>query len=167
MIARRIFVVIGAFLLACATAAAIMMAITLSMTFWWMPGPLPAGEALRLPIVAVPIFVVVTVTTAIPTLLIAAAAEIYRLRSMVLFALAGVLVATIARGEIVLLTSVLKLPGDRHIRPFPSRLLPHSLLDAIVFAGFAATGAIAGLVYWRIAGRNAGSWRRAGEAQVQ
>jgi len=167
MIGRRIFVVIGAFLLACATAAAIIMVITLAMTFWWMRAPLPASELLRLPMVAVPIFVVVTVTTSIPTLPVAVVAEIYRLRSMVLFALAGVLVATIARAEIALLMSVLKPPGDHHIRPFPSSLLPNSSLGAVAFAGFVATGAIAGLVYWRFAGRNAGSWRRAEDAAVQ
>lgn len=163
MIARRIFVVIGAFLLACATAAAIIMAVTLAITLWWTRAPLPAGEVLRLPMIAVPIFVVVTVTTAIPTLPIAAVTEIYRLRSMALFAVAGVLVAVVARGEIALLMSVLKPAGDHHIRSIPSSLLPHSSFDAVAFAGFAATGAIAGLVYWWFAGRNAGSWRGAGD----
>jgi hypothetical protein len=163
VIARRIFVVIGAFLLACAVAAAIIMAITLAIAFWWTRAPLPWGEVPRLPMVAIPIFVVVTVTTAIPTLSIAALAELYRLRSMLLFVLAGVLVATIARGEIALLVSVLKPAGDHRMRPFPGSLIPHSLFDGVAFSSFVATGAIAGLVYWWLAGRNAGRWCSARE----
>jgi hypothetical protein len=164
MIAHRIFVMMGAYLLACAAAAAIIMVGTLAMSLYWSGVPASAvdvrGLARGLPLLAIPIFIVVTITTAIPTLLIVVVAEIYRLRSIAMFAAGGVLAALVARGEISLLMSVLKPAGDHHIPAFPSNMLLHGLRDFAAFTGFAVTGVVAGLVYWRFAGRNAGNWRR-------
>lgn len=42
-------------------------------------------------------------------------------------------------------------------------LVPHDILNLAVLSGMTSGGIVAGLVYWRIAGRNAGRWRRAGQ----
>src|SRR5579863_4426993 len=40
-------------------------------------------------------------------------------------------------------------------------LIPHQALNVVVLSGMTSAGIVAGLVYWRIAGRNAGRWRAA------
>ncbi len=40
-------------------------------------------------------------------------------------------------------------------------LIPHQALNVVVLSGMTSAGIVAGLVYWRIAGRNAGAWRAA------
>jgi hypothetical protein len=40
-------------------------------------------------------------------------------------------------------------------------LVPHNILNFAVLSGMISGGIVAGLVYWKIAGRNAGSWRQA------
>jgi len=38
-------------------------------------------------------------------------------------------------------------------------LVPHQVLNLAVLSGMTSAGIVAGLVYWKIAGRNAGAWR--------
>jgi hypothetical protein len=38
-------------------------------------------------------------------------------------------------------------------------LIPHQAVNVVVLSGMTSAGIVAGLVYWNIAGRNAGAWR--------
>jgi hypothetical protein len=41
-------------------------------------------------------------------------------------------------------------------------LVPHHVLNLTVLSGMTSAGIVAGLVYWKIAGREAGRWREKG-----
>lgn len=42
-------------------------------------------------------------------------------------------------------------------------LVPHDVLNLTVLSGMTSGGIVAGLVYWKIAGRSAGRWRQRGQ----
>ncbi len=42
-------------------------------------------------------------------------------------------------------------------------LVPHEVLNLAVLSAMTSGGIVAGLVYWKIAGRNAGRWRQGGQ----
>jgi hypothetical protein len=148
----RIFVVLFAFALACVAAAAVMEFAVL----------LPAWTALVDEPVDQQIAAVVIALSAalfwfyalLPAMVIIALAEGFRLRSILFYLLAG---AALALG--------LSYGWDLRFLHAPG--------DAFGGRGaeiMAAVGIVGGFVYWALAGRNAGAWRRppfhAPQAQV-
>jgi hypothetical protein len=135
----RIFVVIFAFLAACVVAAAVVMVafLVLDQTDFAHMTSDPAA------ILAVIGFSSVTLSgyALLPFLLVVALAEGFRLRSALFYALAGGVLALVLTFGSALGISVSQIfVRDRGI---------------MVVAGL-----LAGLVYWAIAGRNAGAWRK-------
>jgi len=96
------------------------------------------------------VFVATTYTGAVsvlPLAILIITAEIFRIRSLLIYALAGA--AILALG---LYTGGLPTPYEESIdRPPPP--IPHGIELAV------AAGAVFGLIYWALAGRNAGRWR--------
>lgn len=128
---RRLFVMLGGFLLACVVAA---LAISLTMTIMVLDktGGNPVVEILALPVRALIVLAVIPPLTIIPVAIAIAIAEWRGIRAWWLHAafgagLAGVISQTVGFAE-----------------PRPSA-------TALV-----VIGALAGLVYWAIAGRKAG-----------
>lgn len=137
----RMFVVIGAYLLAC-------MAASLVLTFGMLQTPSGDGAAWDIPTVA--LWSVSAVAAAViagvamlPALLVIALAEGFAWRSIVLYgALGGVLALTLGYG-----IDFAAYLGE------PDRLWRHE--RELV----AASGIAGGLVYWLFAGRKAGAWK--------
>ena len=46
-------------------------------------------------------------------------------------------------------------------------LAAHDVLNFVVLSGMTSAGIVAGLVYWKIAGRNAGRWRQARQERAR
>jgi len=150
----RIFVVIGAFLLASAAATMIIIGLSFGYAFALAPAPLTSLQITAvvqmLTQVVTIAFIVGTIATSIPALPLILVTELYALRSIALFAAAGVLIAFIARAEFAMVVHA-KVP-IRH----GSLIGVGSLASNLIYA---TAGAIAGFVYWRLAGRNAGRGR--------
>jgi hypothetical protein len=138
----RIFVVLFSFALACLAAAAVM---TFALLF---PGSI---DLLRMDadqqIIALTIglsAVFFSLYATLPAMVIIALAEGFRLRSVLFYALAG---AALALG--------LAYGWDlRLLRNYDEDL---GARGAEIVA---AAGIVAGFVYWALAGRNAGAWRK-------
>jgi len=136
----RIVVVIFAFLVACLAAATVVMVafLTLGQT-----------DFTRLATDAVAILVVIGLSSVtlsgyalLPSMLIVALAEGFQLRSAFFYALAG--------GALAL---VLTFGSD-----FAINISPIFARDREIMVG---AGILAGFIYWAIAGRHAGAWRKA------
>jgi len=141
----RIVVVLFAFMMASLAAGAVM-------TF----GYLPPGwvEATDSPGLVHGIGIVTAFTAFIvaghmllPAMLVIAIAEGFRLRSLLLYAIVG--------GALGLVSYYGGWPGEH---PDPSGTGPVLPRAAEIVA---AAGIAAGVLYWVLAGRNAGRWRRA------
>lgn len=138
----RIFVVLFAFVLACLAGAAVM---TFALRF---PGSFDLiGSQTDQQILAIAIglsAVFFSLYAMLPAMLIIALAEGFRLRSVLFYALAG---AALALG--------LTYGWDLRLLRNPDGDLggPGSEI-------MAAAGIVAGFVYWALAGRNAGAWRK-------
>ena len=150
----RIFVVTGAFLLASAAAAAIIVVLSFGYAFAFAPAPLaPMHIKAVVQMIAQVVtiaFIIGTIATSIPALPLILVTELYALRSIALFATAGAVIAFVARAEFVLVLYA-KVP-IRHANPIGLGSLASNMI-------YATAGAIAGLLYWRLAGRNAGRGR--------
>jgi hypothetical protein len=138
----RIFLVLFAFALACLAAAAVM---TFASLF---PRAIDLfNEPMDQQIIAITVgvsAVFFSVYAMLPAMLIIALAEGFRLRSVLFYALAGAVLA-------------LGLAYDADPR------LLHNPDDDLGGRGaeiMAAAGIVAGFVYWALAGRNAGAWRK-------
>ncbi len=136
----RIFVVIFAFLVACVAAATVVMVVFLTID---------QTDFTRLTADPEAILVVIGLSSVLlwgyallPFILIVALAEELRLRSALFCALAG--------GGLALVLTF----GSY----FGLKVSDIYLRDREIMVG---AGIIAGLVYWAIAGRNAGAWRKA------
>ncbi len=110
--------------------------------YWKLSAVVPAVVAAA-PVVGAFLIVLAVVLCVVPMLLLLGLAEALSLRSAYVYVVSG-----------AVLSAVVYL-----------RLSPHTIggLDetgALEAAIFALSGACAGLIYWAIAGRRAGSWRR-------
>ena len=139
----RIFVVLFAFVMASFAAGAVMTFGFLppgwAETFGW-PGPVHSVAI----VTAFTAFVVAG-NMLLPAMLVIAIAEGFRLRSMLLYAIVG--------GASGLVSYYGGGPGAH---PEPSDIGLALPREAEIVA---AAGILAGLVYWALAGRNAGRWR--------
>jgi len=140
----RIFVVLFAFLMASLAAGAVMTFGYLppgwAETFGW-PGPIHSVAI----VTAFTAFVVAG-NMLLPAMLAIAIAEGFRLRSVLLYAIVG--------GASGLVSYYGGSPGAH---PEPSDIGLALPREAEIVA---AAGIVAGLVYWALAGRNAGRWQR-------
>jgi hypothetical protein len=131
----RIIVVIFAFMLASVGAATVL-------TLGLLPaqgGPLDAHDEVAIGLAIALSAAVISGYALLPSMLLIAIAEGFRLRSIVFYALAGGLAA-------VLIASGSSAPA--HARDlFSPEQEP-----------IAASGIFAGLLYWALAGRTAGAW---------
>ena len=138
----RIFVVLFSFALACLAASAVM---TLALLF---PGSLDLFDrSSDNQIIAIAIglsAVFFSLYAMVPAMLIIALAEGFRLRSVLFYALAG---AALALG--------LSYGWDLRLLRNPDDDLGGRGVEIM-----AAAGIVAGFVYWVLAGRNAGAWRK-------
>jgi hypothetical protein len=137
----RIFIVLFAFVFACLAAAMVM-------TFALLPG---WTEVIDRPVDQQNIALVVGLSAAffsvyamLPAMLIIAFAEGLRLRSVFFYALAG-----------AALTLCLAYGWDLRLLRSPDDDLGARGPEIV-----AAVGIVAGFVYWALAGRNAGAWRK-------
>jgi hypothetical protein len=138
----RIFVVLFAFLLAC-VAAGVVMTFALLLPGWNALLDRPAdqqGIAIMVGLSAV----FFSLYAMLPAMLVIALAEGFRLRSIFFYALAGAALALCSAYGWDL--RFLNGPDDDFGWRGPEIM--------------AAVGIVAGFVYWALAGRNAGAWRK-------
>ena len=138
----RIFVVLFAFALACLAAAA---ATTLALLFpgWAGEFDQPVDQQILAVMVGLSA-VFFSLYAMLPAMLIIAVAEGFRLRSVMFYALAG---AALALG--------LSYGWDLRLLRNPDDDLGGRGVEIM-----AAAGIVAGFVYWALAGRRAGAWRK-------
>jgi hypothetical protein len=138
----RIFVVLFAFVLAC-VAAAVVMTFALVLP-WWSELVDQSVDRRIIPLMVGMSAVFFSLYAMLPAMVIIALAEGFRLRSVLFYALAGAVVALgSAYGwELEFLRHLGHDPGARRVEIA------------------AAVGIVAGFVYWALAGRNAGAWRK-------
>jgi hypothetical protein len=138
----RIFVVLLSFALACLAAAAAM---TLAMLF---PGGIDRFDyPIDQQILAIAVglsAVFFSFYALLPAMVIIALAEGFRLRSVLFYTLAG---AALALGLAYGCDLRLLRGGDDHLGGRGLEIM-------------AAAGIVGGFVYWALAGRNAGAWRK-------
>jgi hypothetical protein len=138
----RIFVVFFAFLLAC-VAAAVVVTFALLLPGWTelidrQPGHQSVAVMVGLSAAFFSIYAM------LPAMLVIALAEGFRLRSVLFYALAGAALALFSAygWDLRLLRSQNDDLGARGVEIM------------------AAVGIVGGFVYWMLAGRNAGRWRK-------
>jgi hypothetical protein len=138
----RIFVVLFAFALACLAAAAV---VTFALLFPASPCLFDTPADQQIIAIAVGLSAVFfSLYAMLPAMLIIALAEGFRLRSILFYPLAG---AALALG--------LSYGLDLRLLHNPDDDLGGRGIEIM-----AAAGIVAGFVYWALAGRNAGAWRK-------
>jgi hypothetical protein len=138
----RIFVVLFSFLLAC-VAAALVVTLAFLLPEWNALIDRPPGQQSVAVMVglAAAFF---SLYAMLPAMLLIALAEGFRLRSVLFYALAGAALALFSAYGWDL--RLLRAPNDQ----FGGRGVEI----------MAAVGIVGGFVYWALAGRNAGNWRK-------
>ena len=138
----RIFVVLFAFVLACVAAAAVMTFALLLPEWSELIDRYPDQQSIAVVVGLSAVFF--SIYAMLPAMLIIALAEGFRLRSVLVYLLAG---AALALGSAY---------------GWDLRLLrsPDDDLGARGAEIMAAVGIVGGFVYWAVAGRSAGAWRR-------
>jgi hypothetical protein len=147
----RIFVIIVAFLLA-AVAASVLFSLSAFVILLNSGSPWPSVSTAIVIFFQTGgmVFVPLTVFAFLPSMIVAAIAEIFRLRSVFLYIFSG---ATVAIASVAVFRLFLSL------MMFQPKVGPR-------IGGFSVnwtmvvSGMLAGSVYWAIAGRNAGAWRQ-------
>jgi hypothetical protein len=136
----RLFIVFFAFLAACLAAG-----ITVIMGEWFR-GMLPRtnidNRALDVALWFIFTMIMVGGFTCLPAIIVVAITEAFKIRNALTYAVAG--------GLFGLASYLLLMPLNFDTLPFFSQDM------AVVVSA----GVVAGLVYWTIAGRNAGAWRK-------
>ena len=135
----RIFVVLFSFLFAC-VAAAMVVTVAVELPLWDELVDRPPGHQGIAVMVALSA-VFFSIYAMLPAMLLIALAEGFRLRSILFYALAG--------GALAL--------GSAYGFDLRSLRAEASPRGAEIMA---AAGIVGGFVYWALAGRNAGKWRR-------
>lgn len=139
----RLFVVLFAFLAACLAAAIIVMGALLFPDLSELgAGPVDEG-ALNLLLGFG--FIVLSGFALLPAMIVVAITEAFYIRGLLTYAVGGGLVGLACYLGLV--------PFDPETLQFESIVRRH--LEILTGAGI-----VAGLVYWMIAGRNAGAWRK-------
>jgi hypothetical protein len=138
----RIFVVLFAFVLACVAAAAVMTFALLLPGWSELIDRYPDQQSIAVVVGLSAVFF--SFYAMLPAMVIIALAEGFRLRSVLFYALAG---AALALGSAY---------------GWDLRLLrgPDDDLGGRGVEIMAAVGIVGGFVYWALAGRSAGAWRR-------
>jgi hypothetical protein len=138
----RLFVIIFAFLAACLVAGMVVVGAVLFPEFSDLgAGPVDQGA---LEIVIGFGFIFISGFALLPAMVIAAITEAFYIRSALAYAIGGGLVGLACYLGLV--------PFDTETLHFEGIVRHH--LEIMTGAGI-----VAGLVYWMIAGRNAGAWR--------
>jgi hypothetical protein len=155
---HRAVVIIFAYL-----AAAIIAVAVIAVAIYWLtltnppmigtPHPALSKAVAMVLRLAGAVAVPVVASAFVPAMLLAVLFEIFRLRSVLLYAISGGVVAAIS---IIALRLVLFLFMFRPQPPARGFVLSFSIPWFIVMAGV-----VSGLVYWALAGRYAGQWRDA------
>jgi hypothetical protein len=138
----RIFVVLFSFLFAC-VAAALVVTVAVLLPGWneLIDRP-PDQQGVAVMVALSAVFF--SIYAMLPAMLLIALAEGFRLRSLLFYALAG--------GALALFSAygwdlrLLRAPDDQ--------------FNARGVEIMAAVGIVGGFVYWALAGRNAGNWRK-------
>ncbi|HEV2955701.1 MAG TPA: hypothetical protein VGX95_06255 [Xanthobacteraceae bacterium] len=138
----RIFVVIFAFVLACVAAAAVMTFALLLPGWSELIDRYPDQQSIAVVVGLSAIFF--SLYAMLPAMLMIALAEGFRLRSVLFYALAG---AALALGS--------AYGWDLRLLRSPDDDLGGRGVEIM-----AAVGIVGGFVYWALAGRSAGAWRR-------
>jgi hypothetical protein len=138
----RIFVVLFAFVLACVAAAAVMTFALLLPGWSELIDRYPDQQSIAVVVALSAAFF--SLYAMLPVMLIVALAEGFRLRSVLFYALAG---AALALG--------LAYGWDLRFLRDPDDDLGGRGVEVM-----AAVGIVGGFVYWALAGRSAGAWRR-------
>ena len=138
----RIFIVLFAFVLACVAAAAVMTFALLLPGWSELIDRYPDQRSIAVVVALSAVFF--SLYAMLPAMVIIALAEGFRLRSILFYALAG---AALALGSAY---------------GWDLRLLrtPDDDLGGRGAEIMAAVGIVGGFVYWALAGRNAGAWRK-------
>lgn len=140
----RIVVIVFALLIASLAASAVLQ-IGVFLPLWRAALSPDLDQGFFSAIVGVGFFLV-SLFAFVPAIIVVALAEAFSLRSVLFYAVAGAL------GALVLSSGV-------GIDPTSLNAPPTSITESL-----AAAGIVAGLVYWLLAGRNAGRWREPPEA---
>jgi hypothetical protein len=138
----RIFVVMFAFVLACVAGAAVTTFALLLPGWKELIDPYPDQQSIAVVVALSAAFF--SLYAMLPATLIIALAEGFRLRSVLFYALAG---AALALG--------LSYGWDLRLLRNPDDDLGGRGVEIM-----AAVGIVGGFVYWALAGRSAGAWRR-------
>ena len=138
----RIFVVLFAFALACVAAAAVMTFALLLPGWNELIDYYPDQQIIAVTVALSAAFL--SLYALLPAILIIALAEGFRLRSVLFYALAG---AALALGS--------AYGWDLRLLRSPDDDLGGRGVEIM-----AAVGIVGGFVYWALAGRSAGAWRR-------
>jgi len=139
----RILVVIFAFL-AASVAAATVMALGVLPPEWIDVGDVAARRASLIALIGLSA-VFISASALIPAMLLIAIAEGFRLRSVLFYGVVGAAAALVCYHGFG--HGALALPDAPALFDRDSEIV-------------AAAGIAAGLVYWMLAGRNAGEWRK-------
>ncbi|HKU05664.1 MAG TPA: hypothetical protein VJR30_06315 [Bradyrhizobium sp.] len=138
----RLFVVLFAFLAACLVAGMIVVGAVLFPEFT----DLGIGQLDPAVNVIVGVgFIFISGFALLPAMIIAAITEAFYIRSVLAYAVGGALVGAACYLGLI--------PFDPETMQFDGIIRRH--LEIMTGAGI-----VAGLVYWMIAGRNAGAWRK-------
>jgi hypothetical protein len=138
----RIFVVFFAFLLAC-VAAAVVVTFAVELPLWDQLSDRPLGhQGIAIAIGLSAAFF--SIYAMLPAMLTIALAEGFRLRSILFYALAGTALALFSA-----------YGWDLRLMRGPDADL--GVRGAEIMA---AAGIVGGFVYWALAGRNSGNWRK-------
>jgi len=149
---RRIAVVLLGYLVATLAASLVVTASAylIAISHPRMAMPMLSGVGMHLKIIPY-VFVPIVAAAFIPSMIAAAVAEIFRLRSILFYGVIGCAVAAVSLIGLRLLLSLIMFRPKPPAHGFAmSFSIPWSIL---------AAGVVASLVYWAIAGRNAGTWR--------
>jgi hypothetical protein len=139
----RIFAVLFTFLLAC-VAAAMVVTIAVELPLWDELVERPPGhQGIAIMVALSAVFF--SIYAMLPAMLLIALAEGFRVRSVLFYALAGLALALCSAYGFDL----------RSLRAGASPRGAEIM---------AAAGIVGGFVYWALAGRNAGKWRRSVDA---
>ena len=138
----RIFVVLFAFMLACLAAAAVMN-FALLFPGWTDLFDGPVDQQILAVTIALSA-VVFSLYAMLPAMVLIAVAEGFRLRSVLFYTLAG---AALALGLTYGWDLRFLRGGDDDLGGRGAEIM-------------AAVGIVAGFVYWAVAGRSAGAWRK-------
>jgi hypothetical protein len=153
---RRTLIILLAYLVAAAFGA---MAIAISTSVLTLTHPAMAGTPLptlsrgigMILVTAPYVFMPLIAAAFIPAVIVAAVAEVFRLRSVLFYAATGGTVAVIAMIGVRLML---------HFTMFRPKLPAQGVSLSFSVPWFiVAAGIISGLGYWAIAGRSAGKWR--------